>query len=385
MLSKSWKPVSVADNALKNQWDRNDIGKTSNGGQHEMMLNTDLCLAFEFRGGALTGAKEALGANDCQCLWLRSPTFSSLVSDTWCGGDRGSFGQELGNCCPTGGFSCDSLSNPTGIAIDTIKMYASDEAVWIVDFKKAWAKATTNGFSDLKPLVPTPRFREIGNGHCVDSLFRRPPHCYTLSLPTLQSCQVACENNDGCSAFEWGQPGGSAVYCQLIYTSGIAGQCPSLFIANPVGQGGNAVTSTAHNTGGKCYVTDTSHQPTNQPSLQFDDIGPGHCVDSHSRRPPHCYTLIIPTLQSCQMVCEGDSACSAFEWGQPGGNSVYCQLIYASGIVGQCPSSFIPNPVGQGGDAVTQTAHNTGGRCYVRASRRLANEFRVNVGEPLLV
>jgi len=155
MLSKSWKPVSVADNALKNQWDRNDIGKTSNGEQHEMMLNTDLCLAFEFGGGALAGAKEALGASQCQCLWLRSPAFSSLNSDTWCGGDRGSFGQELGNCCPTGGSSCDSLSNPTGVAIDTIKRYANDEAAWIEDFKRAWAKATTNGFSDLKPLVRT--------------------------------------------------------------------------------------------------------------------------------------------------------------------------------------------------------------------------------------
>jgi hypothetical protein len=156
MLSKSWTPVSVADNTLKNQWDRNDVGKASNGGRHEMMLNTDMCLAFEFSGGALTGAKEALKANQCQCVWLRSPEFSGLDADAWCGGDRGSFTEELRNCCPTGGVSCDSLTNPTGIAIDAVKKYASDEAAWIEDFKKAWAQATTNGFNDLKPLVQTP-------------------------------------------------------------------------------------------------------------------------------------------------------------------------------------------------------------------------------------
>jgi len=160
MLSKSWLPVSLAKN--KNQWDRNDVGKTENGKQHEMMLNTDLCLAFKFGGGAHVGAKEALHANECGCLWLRSsnmPGFSSAnhtnsANNKWCGGNRGTFNAELNNCCPTGGATCDDLFNPTGVAIDAVKKYASDEAVWLNDFKTAWATATTNGFSNLKPLDP---------------------------------------------------------------------------------------------------------------------------------------------------------------------------------------------------------------------------------------
>jgi len=160
MLSKSWLPVSLAKN--KHQWDRNDVGKTENGKQHEMMLNTDLCLAFKFGGGAHVGAKEALHANDCACLWLRSsnmPSFSSAnhtnsANNKWCGGNRGTFNAELNNCCPTGGVTCDNLFNPTGVAIDAVKKYASDEAVWLKDFIKAWAIATTNGFSNLKPLAP---------------------------------------------------------------------------------------------------------------------------------------------------------------------------------------------------------------------------------------
>ena len=47
LLVKGWIPErAINGNSGKNQWARSDIGKDNSFDGHEMMLNTDLCLAF---------------------------------------------------------------------------------------------------------------------------------------------------------------------------------------------------------------------------------------------------------------------------------------------------------------------------------------------------
>merc|ERR1711937_562732 len=110
---------------------------------------------------------------------------------------------------------------------------------------------------------------DVGSGHCVDSSNRRPPHCYTQSISDENTCKSACTAVSGCSAYEWGQTGG---YCQLIWETGISslnnaqhsattGSCSSSVLNNwkynlngDSNYAGGSITSTYHNTGGKCYA-----------------------------------------------------------------------------------------------------------------------------------
>jgi len=114
-------------------------------------------------------------------------------------------------------------------------------------------------------------YYEVGSGHCVDSSNRRPPHCYTHdgSISDENTCKSACTAVSGCSAYEWGQTGG---YCQLIWKTGISslnntqhsattGSCSSSVLNNwkynlngDSNYAGGPITSTYHNTGGKCYA-----------------------------------------------------------------------------------------------------------------------------------
>ena len=71
----------------------------------------------------------------------------------------------------------------------------------------------------------------------------------------------------------------------------------------------------------------------------------------------------------CQLFCDRSSGCEAYEWGQTGG---YCQLIHPSGGSGVCPSGWSYNPKGDGASSITQTYHDTGGRCYLKAGMAFA-------------
>jgi len=151
LLSKSWSPETKSQ--AKAQWNRNDIGKESGGARHEMMLNTDMCLVFKD-----ISAAEAVASSTCSCVWLRSESFLDIIQaqnleTSWCGGSIGPFFAELGNCCPSGGSDCDSLSYPDGPALAAVKLFAADEDKWINVFKQAWGTATTNGAVGLRALT----------------------------------------------------------------------------------------------------------------------------------------------------------------------------------------------------------------------------------------
>jgi len=46
ILNKGWMPEAVDGNVKKNQWFRSDLGRNDAELGKEMMLNSDLCLAF---------------------------------------------------------------------------------------------------------------------------------------------------------------------------------------------------------------------------------------------------------------------------------------------------------------------------------------------------
>jgi len=159
MLGKSWKPMQTGTSKLKNQWNRNDVGKGIDGVRREMMLDTDMCLVFD-----VPPAAKAIAESKCGCVWLRSPAFLDAIQandleNSWCGASMGSFGAEQSNCCPrppdgNAGSSCVSTAYPKGTAVEAVKLFAQDEDAWILEFMVAWRKATTNGFENsLTPLV----------------------------------------------------------------------------------------------------------------------------------------------------------------------------------------------------------------------------------------
>lgn len=170
MLIKGWIPEkSINNNSDKNQWARSDEGMDP--AVKEMMLDTDMCLAFGDSNGDLSAK-----TMDC-CAWVRSttPRITSIVEahgGLMCGdepegadaGTReegGSDGGEFHNCCgdefwqkgageikPT----CGESHKPSGKAFNSVRSFADDESQWTKKFLQAWSTAVENGFSALQQL-----------------------------------------------------------------------------------------------------------------------------------------------------------------------------------------------------------------------------------------
>lgn len=147
LLAKGWIPeLAVGGNSGKNQWERSDIGRDTTFDGHEMMLNTDLCLAYSENGPVI--ATE----HDC-CAWLTSDTIADAVANNggeYCGGNPGR--GERGQCCGNQNNDCGNRNNPSGPAADAILRFAADEAAWLESFTRAWLIATENGHAELRPL-----------------------------------------------------------------------------------------------------------------------------------------------------------------------------------------------------------------------------------------
>jgi hypothetical protein len=95
----------------------------------------------------------------------------------------------------------------------------------------------------------------------------------------------------------------------------------------------------------------------------FTKLGDGHCVDHYNRRPAHCWGS-IGDKSYCEQLCAGDRGCVAYEYGQNYGG-ILCQLIYFN-LPSSCPDNRMHRGGSQGGTAVTQTFHHTGGSCYLK-------------------
>lgn len=164
ILAKGWGPeVAVSGNTGKNQWKRVDVGADEATLGKEMMLNTDLCLAFSMddEGAVELDAATAKEA-DCECTWGVPAAVSAAITEYenghFCGSTdipgSGNFKLQRALCC---GAEFDSRADavidcglpltPKGPAYDSIKRFANNEDAWIRVFTAAWKIATTNGFS----------------------------------------------------------------------------------------------------------------------------------------------------------------------------------------------------------------------------------------------
>jgi len=155
MLAKGWSPErAVGGNPGKNQWTRSDDGATHqrNPASKEMMLNSDLCLAFDENGADLDARTQ-----NC-CAWVSADNFAAVIRNNggeFCGSNqipRGN-GRQRNQCCQgqTGNNDCGNENSPAGRAAGAIRHFAENEAAWIVAFQRAWTRVTQNGFGDLKP------------------------------------------------------------------------------------------------------------------------------------------------------------------------------------------------------------------------------------------
>jgi hypothetical protein len=95
MIAKGWTTqTSVNGVAGKNQWARADIGRENN--HKEMMLDTDICLAYrhteDLNNGNASGAFLLAGQGQASCCgWINSSVlydagaFAPGVSNRFCG------------------------------------------------------------------------------------------------------------------------------------------------------------------------------------------------------------------------------------------------------------------------------------------------------------
>mmetsp|Transcript_16801 Transcript_16801/g.29496 ORF Transcript_16801/g.29496 Transcript_16801/m.29496 type:complete len:948 (-) Transcript_16801:335-3178(-) len=156
LLSKAWGAKSLGS---KNQWDRVDTGAAGHASAgNEMMLNTDLCLAFND-----VTAKDAVDHEQCSCMWVMPNGFFDVVTAMpereWCG-SRSLFDHEKimersaeEVCCPAGSDTCDDIDRPQGVAIDQVRRFAQDDEAWFEAFVSAWSHATSMGLGHVGGIL----------------------------------------------------------------------------------------------------------------------------------------------------------------------------------------------------------------------------------------
>jgi len=156
ILAKGWIPERLSAN--KNQWQRADDGRNRGATEgKEMMLNTDMCLAFsEDRNG---NVELRAGSHSC-CAWvdpdLVETAFETYLSGEYCGSTnvpRGT-GDQRDLCCNDRNrdIDCGEHDDPRGSAFGDVRDFANNERVWLQVFEEAWKIATENGFNNLQPL-----------------------------------------------------------------------------------------------------------------------------------------------------------------------------------------------------------------------------------------
>mmetsp|Transcript_46258 Transcript_46258/g.100570 ORF Transcript_46258/g.100570 Transcript_46258/m.100570 type:complete len:495 (-) Transcript_46258:140-1624(-) len=197
MLLKGWMPErAVGGNSAKNQWLVSDNSHTGVMGK-EMMLDTDMCLAFStglmsfedihsassdcctwtmpvnvidaiynYNDGVFCGVNDAEKVK----LWLTLPKGDTIAKrqEAWelwqqeTGLEPNAVFREMRAACCQGQDKyrrefkeyedCGAVSHPTGQAIHYVMTYANDEKVWLKDFLDAWGRATKRGYAKLKGL-----------------------------------------------------------------------------------------------------------------------------------------------------------------------------------------------------------------------------------------
>merc|ERR1712190_42658 len=139
-------------------WSRSDSGRTGEGTTSEMMLNTDLCLAYASAGKPINARRD-----EC-CAWMDSKDIRPEVVDNadglHCGLPVGPTGASMkAACCDTSQRAseptserdlgsqdnCGSPSKLMGFAAGDVLDFAADDDQWLTTFQAAWTKATEKG------------------------------------------------------------------------------------------------------------------------------------------------------------------------------------------------------------------------------------------------
>jgi len=199
IVNHGWGPSVKASG--KSQWDRIDTFHDDAGRQHpEMMLNTDMCLVYN---------NVFAETSNC-CAWERFDDLHRMnITETHDGtpiycGFKGSnsalstsFGIERAWCCVGQSNDCaprngDSLV-PQGPAKDAVHAFASDQDLWLGEFKSVWKLATEKGAGGLKALeqscgaAPTPP----APGACQVTVYEHWPEGITAGIAGLEAAEQA--------------------------------------------------------------------------------------------------------------------------------------------------------------------------------------------------
>ena len=193
ILAVGWAPdLSVNGNPEKNQWKRVDAARDST--HIEMMLTTDLCMAFRNNPGYVECMrttkvkrknkhcgglhfKDGIDLNPhfktC-CTWtnannlFRSGLFVEGQNNDFCGVTvQSKSKQQRQDCCS--GIKqkgvpledCDSQTTPQGPAFKSIMAFAANETEWLNNFHLAWKFATENGNPTLQFIDQEARLETV--------------------------------------------------------------------------------------------------------------------------------------------------------------------------------------------------------------------------------
>jgi len=164
MLLKGWAPKKTKKGKV--QWGRAGARQGENKdsqGYAEMMLNTDICLAYGDHA-------DKAHSNKC-CAWIMPEVFpgdgaenamkslkqqEKSKEEKYCGFEFDS--KDILNasekkvrkwCCEKGreapGKDCGDPRKLTGFAAEHVIAFATDEKAWLDEFHKAWKQATEKG------------------------------------------------------------------------------------------------------------------------------------------------------------------------------------------------------------------------------------------------
>lgn len=234
MLAKGWRAArtpKIGGRAAKEQFFFNDTtpgkvqwarfdhrGNPPTSTRHEMMLNTDMCLAYANHHG-----QPVLASRDECCAWfpvkssaflqrIRRANIEKIVANsdgTHCGetidfwntqfvfeNHKGCCGNRKWlNCGNTAGGAPQWLGGP---AEADVFEFAASESVWLSAFLRAWKRATENGQEgSLQPLRGS-EFANIGGSGialgCHTSAVSTSTRAMTTSTTTTTRCgSTKCE------------------------------------------------------------------------------------------------------------------------------------------------------------------------------------------------
>jgi len=156
MLGVGWaRKKTIAD---KWQWQRVDVKNSP-----EMMLNTDMCLAYATGEAPFTRAEDP--SHGSCCLWRRNHTMNSAMMDgvpcdcqgtdpaKGCSSHRNCCRESMAPTCP-GDSTDNSLAAVQQVRGNTesvvaVSKFAKSQQAWLDVFIPVWKKVTTNGMRNM--------------------------------------------------------------------------------------------------------------------------------------------------------------------------------------------------------------------------------------------